>query len=138
MNDFKKTESVCTNRISEHTDCIVFFESVHLTGIRPPRTITMYKHPAYPVAITKLKKEKKVPLGTQIRQINYLNNVVEQVHRFIKKCICSILEITSFRTATCILAGVDAMHMKKEQVDLQDQSVQNQKEFIHQLFGLTA
>ncbi|MBG9501701.1 transposase [Bacillus thuringiensis] len=120
MNDFKKTESVCTNRISEHTDC------------------TMDKHLAYPVAITKLKKEKKVPLGTQIRQINYLNNVVEQVHRFIKKCICSILEITSFRTATCILAGVDAMHMKKEQVDLQDQSVQNQKEFIHQLFGLTA
>ncbi|MDP1459995.1 IS6 family transposase, partial [Bacillus wiedmannii] len=25
-----------------------------------------------------------------------------------------------------------------EQVDLQDQSVQSQKEFIHQLFGLTA
>ncbi len=98
----------------------------------------MDKHLAYPVAITKLKKEKKVPLGTQIRQINYLNNVVEEVHRFIKKCICSILEITSFRTATCILAGVDAMHMKKEQVDLQDQSVQNQKKFIHQLFGLTA
>ncbi|EJR63014.1 hypothetical protein IK5_05858 [Bacillus cereus VD154] len=30
------------------------------------------------------------------------------------------------------------MHMiKKEQVDLRDQSVQNQKEFIYQLFGLT-
>ncbi|MGI8282381.1 IS6 family transposase, partial [Bacillus mycoides] len=27
---------------------------------------------------------------------------------------------------------------KKEQVDLRDQSVQNQKEFIHQLFGLAA
>ncbi|MBJ8056185.1 IS6 family transposase, partial [Bacillus cereus] len=45
----------------------------------------------------------------------------------------------SFDTATSILAGVEAMHMiKKEQIDLQDQSVQNQKEFIHQLFGLTA
>ncbi|MEJ9166496.1 hypothetical protein P4415_06255, partial [Bacillus thuringiensis] len=31
-----------------------------------------------------------------------------------------------------------AMHMiKKEQVDLQDQFVQNQKQFIYQLFGLT-
>ncbi|AHA75508.1 integrase catalytic region [Bacillus thuringiensis Sbt003] len=30
------------------------------------------------------------------------------------------------------------MHMiKKEQVDLQDQFVQNQKQFIYQLFGLT-
>ncbi|EOO62488.1 hypothetical protein IKE_05633, partial [Bacillus cereus VD196] len=28
--------------------------------------------------------------------------------------------------------------IKKEQVDLRNQSVQNQKEFIHQLFGLTA
>jgi IS6 family transposase len=38
-----------------------------------------------------------------------------------------------------MLAGVEAMHMiNKEQVDLRDQSVQNQKEFIHQLFGLTA
>ncbi|EJR93337.1 hypothetical protein IKG_05521, partial [Bacillus cereus VD200] len=35
--------------------------------------------------------------------------------------------------------GIEAMHMiKKEQVDLRNQSVQNQKEFIHQLFGLTA
>ncbi|OOR50853.1 IS6 family transposase, partial [Bacillus mycoides] len=27
---------------------------------------------------------------------------------------------------------------KKEQLNLRDQSVQNQKEFIHQLFGLSA
>ena len=88
---------------------------------------------------TKLKKEKKVPLGTQIRQIKYLNNVVEQDHRFIKKRVRSMLGFKSFRTATCILAGVEAMHrIKKEQVDLRNQSVQNQKEFIHQLFGLTA
>ncbi|MGG2014825.1 hypothetical protein AB1280_04665 [Bacillus sp. S10(2024)] len=37
------------------------------------------------------------------------------------------------------LFGLEAMHMiKKEQVNLRDQSVQNQKEFIHQLFELTA
>ncbi|RKF46351.1 hypothetical protein BCY92_12555 [Bacillus wiedmannii] len=37
------------------------------------------------------------------------------------------------------LSGVESMHMiKKEQLDLRDQSVQNQKEFIHQLFGLAA
>ncbi|OSY02855.1 hypothetical protein BTJ44_05580 [Bacillus mycoides] len=37
------------------------------------------------------------------------------------------------------MSGVETMHMiKKEQIDLRDQSVQNQKEFIHQLFGLVA
>ncbi|EJR27777.1 hypothetical protein IIG_04804 [Bacillus cereus VD048] len=86
-----------------------------------------------------MKKEKKMPLGIQIRQIKYLNNIVEQDHRFIKKRIRSMLGLKSFRTATFILAGVEAMHMiKKEQIDLRDQSIQNQKQFIHQLFGLTA
>ncbi|HHT7228672.1 TPA: DDE-type integrase/transposase/recombinase, partial [Bacillus cereus] len=85
------------------------------------RTITIDKNPAYPVAITKLKKEKKMPLDIQIRQIKYLNNIVEQDHRFIKKRVRSMLGLKSFRTATWILAGVEAMHMiKKEQIDLQD------------------
>ncbi|EJR91057.1 IS6 family transposase [Bacillus cereus] len=104
-----------------------------------PRAITVDKNPAYPIAITGLKKEKKMPLGIQIRQIKYLNNIIEQDHRFIKKRTRSMLGFKSFRTATSILAGIEAMHMiKKEQVDLRNQSVQNQKEFIHQLFGLTA
>ena len=64
---------------------------------------------------------------------------MEHDHRFIKKRVRSMLGFKSFSTATSILAGVEAMHMiKKEQIDLQDQSVQNQKEFIHQLFGLAA
>ncbi|OSY06793.1 hypothetical protein BTJ44_01846 [Bacillus mycoides] len=48
-----------------------------------------------------------------------------------------MLGLKSFDTATSILSGVEAMHMiKKEQIALRNQSVQNQKEFIHQLFGL--
>jgi transposase, IS6 family len=50
-----------------------------------------------------------------------------------------MLGFKSFRTAKAIISGIEAMHMiKKEQIDLRDQSVQNQKEFIHQLFGLVA
>ena len=50
-----------------------------------------------------------------------------------------MLGFKSFNTATSILSGVEAMHMiKKEQIDLWDQSTQNQKEFIHQLFGIAA
>lgn len=43
-----------------------------------------------------------------------------------------MLEFKSFDKATSILLVVEAMHMiKKEQIDLRDQSVQNQKEFIY-------
>lgn len=65
--------------------------------------------------------------------------LVEQDHRFIKKRIRSMLGLKSFDTAISILSGVEAMHMiKKEQINLRNQSIQNQKEFVHQLFGLVA
>ena len=49
------------------------------------RTITVDKNPAYPLAMEELKKEKKMPVGIQIRQVKCFNNIVEQDHRFIKK-----------------------------------------------------
>lgn len=74
-----------------------------------------------------------MPVGIQTRQIKYLNNIVEQDHRFIKKRIRSMLEFKSYQTAVSILSGVEAMHMvKKEQIDLRNPSVQNQNIFIHQ------
>ncbi|PFM64675.1 IS6 family transposase, partial [Bacillus cereus] len=92
---------------------------------------------AYPIAIEQLKIEKSIPNGMRLRQQNYLNNIVEQDHRIIKKRIRSMLGLKSFDTATSTLNRVEAMHMiKKEQITLWNQSVQNQKEFIHQLFGL--
>ncbi|OSX92311.1 hypothetical protein BTJ45_02278 [Bacillus mycoides] len=50
-----------------------------------------------------------------------------------------MLEFKSYKTSASILSGVEAMHMlKKEQIDLQDQSVQNRNIFMNRLFGLTA
>ena len=101
--------------------------------------ITVDKNPAYPIAIQELKEEKKMPEGIQIRQVKYLNNIVEQDHRFIKKRVRSMLGLKSFRTAKSIITGIEAMHMiKKGQLILQDKSVQNQVKFIHQLFGIAA
>ena len=80
-----------------------------------------------------------MPEGIQLRQVKYLNNIVEQDHRFIKKRICPMLGLKSFRTVKRIIAGIEAMHMiKKGQTLQREKSVQNQKEFIHQLFGLVA
>ncbi|PFA20175.1 IS6 family transposase [Bacillus cereus] len=116
-----------------------FKKSLAASHVCKPRVITVDKNPAYPVAIKELKEEKCMPEGIQMRQVKHLNNIIEQDHRFIKKRVRSMLGLKSFRTATYILSGIEAMHMiKKEQVDLRDQSVQNQKEFIQQLFGLAA
>ncbi|KFM95678.1 integrase core domain protein [Bacillus clarus] len=116
-----------------------FKKALRSFHVSKPRVITVDKNPAYPIAIEQLKKEKSIPNGMRLRQQKYLNNIVEQDHRFIKKRIRSTLGFKCFDTATSILSGVEAMHrIKKEQIDLRDQSVQNQKEFIHQLFELVA
>ena len=98
----------------------------------------MDKNPAYPIAVEELRKEKNMPSGMQLRQKKYLNNIVEQDHRFIKKRVRSMLGLKSFRTATYILTGIEAMHMiKKKQVHQGVKSAQNEVEFIHRLFRIT-
>src|SRR3954453_11548373 len=95
--------------------------------VSKPRVVTVDKNPAYPVAMEELKKEKKMPVGSQIRQVKYLNNIVEQDHRFIKKRVRSMLGLKSFRTAKFIISGIETMHIvKKGQLVLRDKSVQNQ------------
>ncbi|MFP3511478.1 IS6 family transposase [Peribacillus sp. SIMBA_075] len=117
-----------------------FFKKALATShVCKPRVITVDKNPAYPVAIQELKEEKRMPEGIQIRQVKYLNNIIEQDHRFIKKRVRSMLGLKSFLTATYILSGIKAMHMiKKKQVHQGVKSAQNQKEFIHKLFGVAS
>ena len=47
----------------------------------------------------------------KLRQKKYLNNIVEQDHRFIKKRVRSMLGLKFFSTATYILSGIEAIHM---------------------------
>src|SRR5712691_3007118 len=49
-----------------------------------PRVITVNKNAAYPKAFKELKAERVMPDGCELRQRKYLNNLVEQDHRFIK------------------------------------------------------
>ncbi len=60
-----------------------------LRAIHPqtPRVITVDKNPAYPKAIKELKAAKKLPEEVKLRQIKYLNNIVEQDHRGIKRLV---------------------------------------------------
>jgi transposase-like protein len=107
--------------------------------VSKPRVITVDKNPAYPVAIQQLKDEQEMPEGIQMRQVKYLNNIVEQDHRFIKKRVRSMLGFKTYETATSIVRGIEAMHMmKKGQVHQGVKSAQNRKEFIDKLFGIAA
>ena len=115
-----------------------FKKALRSFHVSKPRVITVDKNPAYPIAVEELRKEKNMPSGMQLRQKKYLNNIVEQDHRFIKKRVRSMLGLKSFRTATYILSGIEAMHMiKKKQVHQGVKSAQNEVEFIHRLFGIT-
>jgi transposase, IS6 family len=104
-----------------------------------PRSITVDKNAAYPPAIAELQAEKKLPNHTNIRQIKYLNNIIEQDHRFIKKRVRPMLGFQSFRTATRTLKGIEAMHIiHKGQIASIGTSVSEKVNFIHNLFHLTA
>ncbi len=116
-----------------------FKKALRSFHVSKPRVITIDKNPTYPVAIKELNEEKRMPEGIQIRQVRYLNNIVEQDHRFIKKRVRSMLGFKSYKTATYILSGIEAMHMiKKGQVHQGVKSAQNEVEFIHKLFGIAS
>jgi IS6 family transposase len=102
-----------------------------------PRVITVDKNPAYPPAIEQLMNEKDLSKETIIRQTKYLNNIVEQDHRFIKKITNSMLGFKSFKTAEETLAGIEAFHMlRKKQVEILPAF--SDVEWINTLFGMVA
>ena len=52
-----------------------------------PRVITVDKNAAFPKAFKELKAEGILPDACELRQSKYLNNLVEQDHRFIKRLV---------------------------------------------------
>src|SRR5215470_10584207 len=49
-----------------------------------------------------------------IRQVKYLNNIVEQDHRGVKRVTRPMLGFKSFDAAQGTLAGIELMHMRKK------------------------
>ena len=71
-----------------------------------PRVITVDKNPAYPPAINELKNDRILPKNVGIRQIKYLNNIIEQDHRSIKRIVNPMLGFQSFQSANKTLKGI--------------------------------
>jgi IS6 family transposase len=92
---------------------------------------------AYPSAIDKLKNDKILPKNIGIRQIKYLNNIIEQDHRSIKRIVNPMLGFQSFRSANKTLKGIEAMNMiQKGQINDLNYYVLNEVKYINQLFGI--
>jgi transposase, IS6 family len=52
-----------------------------------PRVITVDKNAAYPKAMADLKAAGVLPASVELRQVKYVNTLIEQDHRFIKRLV---------------------------------------------------
>jgi len=79
-----------------------------------------------------------LPETCLLRPCKYLNNVIEQDHRFMKRHVNLGLGFGAFATAQRTIQGYEAMHMlRKGQIEgLAKRDVVAQNHAINQLFGL--
>ncbi len=103
-----------------------------------PRVITVDKNAAYPKAFKELKAEGIMPDSCELRQSKYLNNLIEQDHRFIKRSVKLGMGFFSVETAWRTVQGYEAMKMlRKGQIHgVAKGDSLKQVAFIASLFGM--
>ncbi|MGB7341315.1 MAG: IS6 family transposase [Phototrophicaceae bacterium] len=108
--------------------------------VTKPRVINVDQNASYPGAVADLKQENLLPNSCQYRTSKYLNNRIEQDHRFIKRRVKPGLGFFSYITAWRTLQGYEAMNMiRKGQVKCAGKhNIQAQNQFIDGLFGIAA
>jgi putative transposase len=74
-----------------------------------PETVTVDKSGSNLAALQAVNAERETPI--RIRQCKYLNNIVEQDHRAIKRIVKPMMGFKDFRCARIILSGIEIMHM---------------------------
>ncbi len=107
---------------------------------RLPFSISVDKNAAYPEALSTSQAEKIVPKDCKLRRVKYLNNVIEQHHRFIKKKVRASQCFKRFHTAERTLEGIEAVNMmRKGQVKrLAGSDAMGQAKFVVSLFQSAA
>jgi len=74
-----------------------------------PEIVTIDKSGANDAALKAINADQECPI--RIRQRKYLNNIVEQDHRAIKRRTRPMMGFKSFRCARIVLGGIELMHM---------------------------
>ena len=93
-----------------------FFEKA-IQGNGTPEKVSMDKSGANKSAIDQIIEDKAI--SVIVRQVKYLNNIVKQDHRAIKRITKPVLSFKSFHAAKNALAGIELMHMiRKGQLNI--------------------
>ncbi len=77
-----------------------------------PEKITVDKSGANTAAILSVNEDSGASI--KLRQNKYLNNVVEQDHRAIKRIVRPMLGFKSINCARVLIAGIETVHMIKK------------------------
>ena len=109
-------------------------------GQTRPRVINVDGHPACACAIAELKRENNLGRNCRCRPSPYLNNIIEQDHRFVKKRVVASQGFRSADGALSSIAGYEAINIiRKGQIRLLPKGdVVGQKRFIERIFGIAA
>jgi len=103
-----------------------------------PRTVTVDKNPADPAAFAEMKRDRELWRFSRLRQCKYLNTIVEQDHRRIKRLVRPGLGFGGLHTARRTLAGYEAMIRKGQVRNIGGRDMRAQATFIAGLFGIAA
>ena len=97
-------------------------------------------YPSYPKVITELKREHQFGRRCRCRSCPYLNNIVEQDHRAIKRRVNASQGFRSFEGAWRTIQGYEVLNIiRKGQVRwLPKGDVVGQVQFVNETLGLKA
>ena len=104
-----------------------------------PRVINVDGNPSYSKSISDLRRSGELGRRCLCRPVRYLNNIVEQDHRAVKRRVRASQGFRSFQSAWRTRQGIEAMNMIRQgQVRwLPKNDVAGQAAFVGRLFGLT-
>jgi IS6 family transposase len=116
------------------------FLQLALSGHSRPRVINVDGHPAYPAVIEELKQSGELGRKCQCRPSPYVNNIIEQDHRFVKKRVVASQWFRSVDGALNTIAGYEAMNIiRKGQIRrLAKGDIIGQARFIERTLGIAA
>ena len=105
-----------------------------------PRVINTDLAAIYSSSIPEMKKEGSLPHRCRHRPVQYLNNIVEQDHRAIKRRVNAKQGFREFQAARRTIQAYEAINiLRKGQVRrVSGKDVGRQNRFINQLFDLAA
>ena len=86
-----------------------FQKALQAPGHPRPRVITVDGNPSYPKVIAELKQERKLGRRCRCRTCPYLNNIVEQDHRAIKRRVNASQGFRSFEGAWRTIQGYEVL-----------------------------